>query len=308
MALKPPLRYSRSVRQTLHWLVEDEWPRRPSDAKGEARHLLCHAERLDQSLRQLPGAGENKRCLVAGSRGIEVPYLCDRLGWEDVTCICAPSGKNGLQSRHSRVHPNADKSYEFELIEHDLESGELPFEAETFGLVVLWGCFEHLRHDPELALYELNRVCEPGATISLVTDNAISLQATHSMLRGQPMPMRLHDPSAEGHWRLYTPPEIAELLAGTGWHVERLTSIVADPPVYWKWWKRWLFKRFVTQYRQGFGLSESFWNAFVFANASKVAGPTRSYPKWLFKDEKIRALKVAMLERVSRKSAAMLSA
>ncbi len=202
MALKPPSRYSRSARQTLHWLVEDACARRPLDAGGEAQYLLCHAERLDRSLRQLPAAGENKRCLVAGSWGIEVPYLCDRLGWEEVTCICAPADTAHRRSHRSRAHPNAEKAYNYELIEHDLESGELPFDSETFGLVVFWGCFEHLRHDPELALYELNRVCEPGATISLVTDNAISLQATHSMLRGQPMPMRLHDPSAEAGLRL----------------------------------------------------------------------------------------------------------
>jgi hypothetical protein len=150
-----------------------------------------------------------------------------------------------------------------------------------------------------LALFELNRVCASGATVSLITDNAISLQATHGVIRGHPMPMRLHWPSSEGHWRLYTPNEIRDLLAGTGWRVDLLTSIVPDPPVYWKWWKRILFKRLVADQRRGFGLAEPYWNAFVLAHAVKAAPPTRSYPGWLYKDEKIRQLKVAMMEMLS---------
>ena len=34
MAMKPPRKYSRAVRRTLHWLVEDAWVERPLDASG----------------------------------------------------------------------------------------------------------------------------------------------------------------------------------------------------------------------------------------------------------------------------------
>jgi SAM-dependent methyltransferase len=308
VALKPPTKYSRPVRETLHWLVEEEWVDRPLETCGEVRYLLCHAERLHASLSRLPVAEENTRCLVVGSWGLEVPYLCDRLGWHDVTCLCAPTSRPGRIRRQTRQHPNGNRAYEYTLIEHDVESGPLPFEANTFGLVIYWGCLEHLRQDPEFSFYEINRVCAPGATVSLVTDNAISFQATHSLLRGSPMPMRLHWPSSEGHWRLYTPCEIKQLLQGTGWRVELMTSIVPDPAVYWKWWKRWLFKRLVGNLRQGFGLDEPYWNAFILAHATKAAEPTRSYPSWLYKDEKIRQLKVWMMELVSGEAPARVSA
>jgi SAM-dependent methyltransferase len=308
MAMKPPTRYSREVRQTLHWLVKDKWVERPSEASGEPRYLLCHAKRLHASLTRLPPAGDNPRCLVVGSWGLEVPYLCDRLGWREVTCLSAPAGRRGAAQRQIRRHPNLDRSYEFTLLEHDIEESPLPFEPDAFGLVVFWGCLEHLRHDPEFAFYEINRVSEPGALVSLVTDNAISFQATHSLLRGSPMPMRLHWPASEGHWRLYTPCEIKQLLQGTGWQVDLLTSIVPDAPVYWKWWKRWLFKRLVGDLRQGFGLDEPYWHSFILAHATKVAEPIRAYPVWLYKDEKIRQLKVWMLELVSGQApAAMLA-
>jgi SAM-dependent methyltransferase len=198
--------------------------------------------------------------------------------------------------RQTRRHPNEDRVFEFTLLEHDVESGPMPFDDGSFDLVVFWGCFEHLRNDPEFALFEVNRVCAPGAVISLVTDNAISFQATHSVLRGSPMPMRLHDPASEGHWRLYTPMEIAELLRGTGWRVDLLTSIVPDPPVYWRWWKKALFKKVVSDLRRGFGMAEPFWNAFILVHATKSSQPTRAYPSWLYKDEKIRELKMHMME------------
>ncbi len=302
------MKYSRSVRQTLHWLVGEEWIDRPLESEGEPRYLLCHAERLHESFRSLPAAGENDRCLVVGSWGLEVPYLVDKLGWRDVTCLCAPRKRHSEPVLQTRKHPNRETTYEFTLLEHDVEKGTLPFAEGTFGLVVFWGCFEHLRHDPEYALYDINRVCAPDATISLVTDNAISFQATHSVLRGEPMPNRLHWPPSEGHWRLYSPQEIRQLLEGTGWCVDLLTSIVPDPDVYWKWWKRWAFKRFVSNFRRGFGLDEPFWNAFILANARKIAQPTRAYPTWLYKDEKIRQLKIWMMELVSREKPAILSA
>ena len=304
MALTPPTKYPRQVRQTLRWLVPDEAATQPLESTGEARYLLCHARRLHESLSRLPSAQDNRRCLVTGSWGLEVPYLIEKLGWQDVTCVAAPTNRPGQIQQRTRRHPNGTADFRFRMLEHDIESGPLPFADESFGLVVYWGCLEHLRHDPEFSVYELNRVTAPGGCMSLVTDNAISFQATHSMLRGHPMPTRLHWPSSEGHWRLYTPKELEELVQGTGWRVDLLTSIVSDPPVYWKWWKRWLFKRLVSDFRRGFGLAEPYWNAFVLAQCTKVSGPTRSYPSWLYKYEKVRQLKIDMLELVSNQAQA----
>ncbi|HPF37381.1 MAG TPA: class I SAM-dependent methyltransferase [Phycisphaerae bacterium] len=302
MALKPPTEYSKEVRETLNWLVAAEHVDAPMSARGEPQYLLCHARRLHDSFVSLPAAAENRRCLVVGSWGIEVPYLAGRLGWTDITCICAPTSRRGVTQRLTRTHPNGDGEFSFDLIEHDLESGALPFDDDTFGLVVFWGCFEHLRHDPEFGLYEINRVTARGGVVSVVTDNAISFQMTHSVLRGEPMPMRLHHPAAEGHWRLYTPPELESLLSGTGWRVDTLTTIVPDPPVYWRWWKRWLFRRLVSDYRRGFGLNEPYWDAFILANAVKIGPPARRYPKWLYKDEKIAALRLEMIDYEGRRS------
>jgi len=300
MPLKPPTRFSKPVRRTLTWLSSQDAIDSPADSAGENRYALYHAERLHQSLRRLPQPQGDAHCLVVGSWGIEVPYLAGMLGWKNITCICAPRDKPGIVQRTRRQHPNEETSFEFSLLEHDIESAPLPLESDQFGLIIFWGCLEHLRRDPEFAFYELNRVTAMGGMLSLVTDNAISFQATHCLLRGQPMPMRLHWPDSEGHWRLYTPGEVEQLATGTGWSIDELTTIVSDPPVYWRWWKRWLFRKMVSDFRKGFGLSEPYWDAFILATATKTAPPTRSYPNWLYKDEKIRQLKVQMLELLSR--------
>ncbi len=305
-------KYSRPVRSTLRHLVNGDALKRPEEAGGEAQEILRNAQRLHESLSRLPSAGcASDRCLVIGSYGAEVPYLCAQLGYRDVTCLmpCGAADRGSERDenepmRRVRSHPDGDRRFEYTLVEHDLERGAWPIADGQFSLALFWGCLERLQNDPEFALFELNRVCLPGATVSLVAENAISFEATQSLLRGEPAPLRLNWPGIEGHWRRYTPPEVGELLGGTGWRVNELTTIVADPNHYWKWWKRMLFKRWVADLRRGFGLAEPYWNAFVLAHASKVGPPTRSYPRWLYRGEKIRQLKIEMLEMLAEQTPA----
>lgn len=306
MSLDPPRSFSRPVRNTLRWLVPAEAVANPRSAIGEDRYILRNAERLHESLNHLPAAGGSGRCLVVGSWGLETPYLCEKLGWREITCVATAAHPGMRRQRRSRIQPATGAEYEYDYLEHDIESEPLPFETGHFDMVIFWGCLEHLRSDPEFGLYELNRVATPGATLSLVTDNAISFRATCGLLRGEPVPMRLNWPSKEGHSRKYSPREVEDLLIGTGWRVDSLQSIVSDPPAYGTWWKRWRLRRWVAGQR--LGLAEPYWNAYLLAMATRASAPTRSYPSWLYKDEKIRQLKVEMLELVSREVPKTLSA
>lgn len=305
MVATTPPKYSRPVRSTLRHLVKSDALARPDGAGGEALEILRNARRLHESLSRLPSAGcATDRCLVIGSHGAEVPYLCAQLDYQDVTCLMPTERGANEPTRRVRAHPDGGRRFEYTLIEHDLERGPWPIADGQFSLALFWGCLERLQNDPEFAFFELNRVCLPGATVSLVAENAISFEATQSLLRGEPAPLRLNWPGIEGHWRRYSPREIAELLGGTGWRVNELTTIVSNPNNDWKWWKRMLFKRWVADLRRGFGLAEPYWNAFVLAHASKVGPPTRSYPRWLYQGEKIRQLKIEMLEMLAEQSPA----
>lgn len=297
MSVSSSLNLPRSVRQTLHWFLPESALEQPFTAQGEERYLLNHAQRLHESISRVPAPGSTSaRCLILGSTGAEVPYLHGKLGWRHITCVNTPEDDSPGRRRRARPHPNGRDLHDFTQLEHDVETGPLPLKAESFDLVILWNRIEHWRHDPEFVLYDLNRVCRPQATLSLVTANAISFQATHALLRGEPVPLRLQWPEADSPCRRYAPKEVAALLAGTGWQVEKLTTIVPDPPVYWRWWKRWVFRRVVGRLRQGFGLAEPFWNAHILAQAVKAREARRSFPGWLYKDQKIRQLKLEMLD------------
>lgn len=311
--MSPPLslKFPRSVRSTLRHLVDPSAVQNPCAARGEDRDILFQARRLHESLSRLPPAGSRTdRCLLIGSTGAEVPYLGAHLNYADVTCLAPCRSDASEPSRAVRRHPRGDRLFEYTLIEHDPES-PWPLADAQFSLALFWGGLEQLQHDPEFSLYELNRVCMPGATVSVVAENAISFEATHSILRGEPAPPRLNGSIADGPdapGRSYTPRQIADLLEGTGWRVNELTTIVSDPPLHWSWWQRALFKRLAANLRRGVGLAEPYWNAFVLAQATKVDPPTRSYPRWLYQDERIRHLKIEMLEMLSDQSTSALSA
>lgn len=296
----PPVRLSRAVRETLHWLVSEDDLAAPHDAEGESRRLLHRAAELHEALAGLPAATENcDKCLLVGSTGAEVPYLAGKLGWKDVTCVAPPTCRAKRRLRRARPHPNSDASFPFTLIEQDPETDALPLEDHSFGLVVYLGRIETLRDDPEFVFYELNRVVQPRGRLVLLAENPVSLQATHSILRGAPQSARIeHGP--ESAWRRYAPQEIEELLNGTGWRVESITSVVPGPALGGSWWRRRLFKRLVADLRAETGLAEPCLHTRLLVNAAKVSEPTRSYPRWLYDDEKIRQLKVEMLEHVSR--------
>ena len=311
VAMSPlsPLKYPRAVRSTLRHLVDPAAIQDCRLAQGEDRDILCHARRLHESFSRLPAAGSSTdRCLIIGSSGAEVPYLAAHLNYTDITCLAPSRGDASEPVRAIRNHPQGDRPHEFTLIEHDPESRCWPLADAQFSLAIFWGGLEHLHDDPEFALFELNRVCIPGATISVVAENAISFEATHSILRGEPVSSRLNGANGDGRRRSYTPRQIGDLLEGTGWRVNELTTIVSDPPAHWSWWHRILFKRLAANLRRGAGLAEPYWNAFVLAQATKIGPPTRQYPRWLYQDERIRHLKIEMLEMLSDQSSNALSA
>ena len=106
---------------------------------------------------------------------------------------------------------------------------------------------------------------------------------------------------------MYAPHELTELLEGTGWRVEAMTSIVPEAPASWGWWKTWRMRRLLAHQRNGFGLVQPFWNAHLLAHATRAAGPMRSFPTWLYQEEKIRELKIDMMELIARQPTAMAS-
>lgn len=295
-------RITRPLRKTLRWLVSDAALADASRASEEERFVLRDVHRYHESISRLPPAAGRRRCIIVGSEGVEVPYLMGRLGWEEVVCITLSRTLPGAVQRRVRRHPNGAEAFAYSVIEHDIERATWPLPDESFALALYWCCIERLRYDPEFTLFELNRVCAPDAVVSLVTENPVSFQATLELLAGRPRPLRLHWPADDGPCRLYAPQEISSLLSGTGWRVDLLTSIASESDDTGRWWKRWKLRRFLAQRRRGLGLSDSFGRGHLLAGATRASSPTRRYPSWLYHEEKIRRLKIEMMELVTRRA------
>lgn len=104
----------------------------------------------------------------------------------------------------------------------NLEEHTLPFEDETFEVVLFCEVLEHLTIDPLRAMLELKRVLKPGGQLVLTTPNVARLENVSAFVEGR----NIYDPyshyGAHGrHNREYTRHELVSLLNHCGFEVER---------------------------------------------------------------------------------------
>ena len=110
-----------------------------------------------------------------------------------------------------------------------LEEFLMPFEDESFDIIIMCEVLEHLNFNVLPLLKELNRVGAPGSIFYLSLPNMASIYNRKKMLLGksigvsvQEMFMQLdpNDPQlANGHWREYTAPEIRTMLERMGYRI-----------------------------------------------------------------------------------------
>lgn len=108
----------------------------------------------------------------------------------------------------------------------DLERERLPFDDESFDLVVFNELFEHLRLDPIFTVGEVHRVLRPGGRLLLSTPNLRSLRGVRNLLQhGRAHAVsggiyeqyeKLRSLGHMGHVREYTTVEVAEFLEHMG--------------------------------------------------------------------------------------------
>ena len=108
----------------------------------------------------------------------------------------------------------------------DIETEPLPFEDESFGLIVFTEVFEHLRIDPIYTMGELRRVLRPGGRLFLSTPNlyASKMVARYLLGRGLFSPyeqfemLRTH--GFMGHVREYSPAEMRDFMEKCGFSID----------------------------------------------------------------------------------------
>jgi methionine biosynthesis protein MetW len=105
-----------------------------------------------------------------------------------------------------------------------LEDPGLPFEPDTFDLVVLADVLEHLS-DPLAALRRAAGWCRPGGFVLLSVPNVAHWRARLELLRGR-WPQEESGTFDSSHLRWFTRASVAQLLEGAGLGDVQLDAIV----------------------------------------------------------------------------------
>ncbi|HKY01583.1 MAG TPA: methyltransferase domain-containing protein [Burkholderiales bacterium] len=115
----------------------------------------------------------------------------------------------------------------------DIETEALPFESNSFDVVLFNEVFEHLRIDPIFTVDALHRVLKPGGRLWLSTPNLKSLKGMFNFLfKSEAWGIigdgvyaqyeHLRTQGWMGHVREYTSKEVSDFLRSCGFEIEKI--------------------------------------------------------------------------------------
>ena len=112
-----------------------------------------------------------------------------------------------------------------------LQDSRLPFDDESFDVVIMCEVLEHLNFNPLPLLKEINRILAPGGIFYLSLPNYANIRNRVKVLKGgapgidvESFYEQLRPGGQEivyGHWREYTAPEVRAMLEPLGFRIER---------------------------------------------------------------------------------------
>lgn len=154
--------------------------------------------------------------LEVGSAPCQFTALLESAGF-DVT---------GVDIDPSRFTPLIE-SLNLDVVACDIEKERLPFESDSFDLVILTEVLEHLRIDPLNTLREIRRVLSDSGKLLLTTPNQYHLPAVWEFLKGNGSISFAHEQFSKierlghmGHVREYAPADLRDLLEKEGFLIE----------------------------------------------------------------------------------------
>jgi SAM-dependent methyltransferase len=176
---------------------------------------------------------ERGRCLEIGANPYFTTLLLDEYTDLALTltnyyaATTAETTTETLRFRDARGDAH-EKAFSSCLV--NVERGQLPFEDDSFDVVLFCEVIEHLLMDPLAALREINRVLRSGGRLIVTTPNVNRLQNVIGMTAG----VNIYDPySGYGpygrHNREYNREELTRLLEFAGFGVELAFTADAHP-------------------------------------------------------------------------------
>ena len=120
----------------------------------------------------------------------------------------------------------------------DFETGACPIAGKEYDAVLCLEVIEHLHVNPLAVLLSVGQLLRPGGLLFLSTPNLLTAGNRWNFLRGNyvfehPLSVyeKLERHGSRGHQRLYSPAELADMLAVYGFAVEHCWCINEQPPL-----------------------------------------------------------------------------
>jgi SAM-dependent methyltransferase len=219
------------------------------------------------------------------------PYILTyALGRSGCTVVAGglPSGDSDTENERVWFKAGQATVLDVPLARFNVERDAFPFADGSFDVVVCGELLEHLTVGPAHLLNECNRVLRPGGLLLLSTPNAVSVAQIESLIRGR-NPHWAFSPQGiyARHNRLYSFPEVEDLLTGNGFEV--IVSRGITRPMRREWYSpgpagrfKWSLVRGMQRLLQA---QPARWRRLaegVFVTGRKISGPREYRPAWLY--------------------------
>ena len=206
--------------------------------------------RLLATLEMLPSAYRDRDILELGSS----PYFLSLCLYRMCSGRLKRGNYFGPDAKHGAdrlVNPRTGEEVVFEYEAFNIETDPFPYPDASFDAVVFSELIEHLGVNPLRALAEIHRVLRPGGIVVVTTPNSLSLERFGTFLRAGSQMVDRYSPLfgyGARHNREYHARELRELLEGTGFVIESMTTRDLAPVAQRERWQRALWRRLLALY------------------------------------------------------------
>lgn len=181
------------------------------------KYLHNHKNRYLHDIQLIKKNYEKGKILELGSAPFHLTYILDQMEFSITGADITPERFN-----------NFIETQKLDIVKCNVETEKLPFENNTFHLILFNEIFEHLRINPIATLREINRVLHPDGTLILTTPSLYSIRNVVHLIMGKGFDdpyeqfKRLEDIGHMGHVREYTGKQVKKFLLNTGFQSKSL--------------------------------------------------------------------------------------